>query len=257
MNSSLPSQNIVAATTFSYAAFNLDTWYGDFSDLNQEDTWKPYVIALSFYLVASMLHLNVGAVYPSDCLFSLIPSVLIIFTHWIGVKICEASHICPTCDGGFCYYTPGDGIQEVTHVVRRSNLNMWELHGFSNTLMLVAGFIVLTLLVYPIEYWQKITYFLSMMLAVWIFQNTLLCPNDRNNHSGVYNPTLSEGIPTDSNRTTLIVAFLVFMAGVNWIVTNLLTKRTGAVLSALIVTIFYVVVLMWTLHCLITVRLLI
>jgi len=54
-------------------------------------------------------------------------------------------------------------------VVLRSNLNMWSLHGMSNTLMLVAGFVVLTILVYPIQYWQKITYFLSMMLAVWIF----------------------------------------------------------------------------------------
>jgi len=55
----------------------------------------------------------------------------------------------------------------------------------------------------------------------------------------------------------IIIAFLIFMAGINWIVTNLLTKRTGAVLSAVLVTIFYVVVLFWTLHCLITVRLLI
>jgi hypothetical protein len=47
------------------------------------------------------------------------------------------------------------------------------------------------------------------------------------------------------------------MAGVNWIVTNLLTKRTGAVLSAVLVTIFYCVILMWTLHCLLTVRMLI
>lgn len=45
--------------------------------------------------------------------------------------------------------------------------------------------------------------------------------------------------------------------GVNWIVTNILTKRTGAVLSACLVTIFYVIILVWTLHCLITVRLLI
>jgi len=62
---------------------------------------------------------------------------------------------------------------------------------------------------------------------------------------------------TTENRTTLIISFLIFMAGVNWIVTNLLTKRTGAVLSAVLVTIFYCVILMWTLHCLLTVRMLI
>jgi len=139
----------------------------------------------------------------------------------------------------------------------RENLNMWELHGLSNTLMLVAGFVVLTLLVYPIEFWQKITYFISMSMAVWIFQNTLLCPNDRNNYAGVYSPSLSQGVDVSSNRTMLVISFLVFMVGVNWIVTNLLTKRTGAVLSAVLVTVFYAVILTWTLHCLITVRLLI
>jgi len=51
----------------------------------------------------------------------------------------------------------------------RQNINMWELHGLSNTIMLVVGLLVLLLLVYPIEYWQKITYFTSMILAVWIF----------------------------------------------------------------------------------------
>lgn len=127
----------------------------------------------------------------------------------------------------------------------------------SNCLMLVAGFVVLTVLVYPLEYWQKITYFLSMMLSVWIFQNTLLCPNERNDYAGVYAPSYSNGVDTSSNRTMLVISFLVFTMGVNWIVTNILTKRTGAVLSGFLVAIFYVVILMWTLHCLITVRMLI
>lgn len=123
--------------------------------------------------------------------------------------------------------------------------------------MLVAGLLILLLLVYPIEYWQKITYFTPMILAVWIFQNTLLCPDAGNNYSGVYNPQLSIGLVPTYNRTTLIISFIVFMAGVNWIVTNLLTKRTGAVLSSVLVTIFYCVILMWTLHCLLTVRMMI
>jgi uncharacterized membrane protein YozB (DUF420 family) len=122
--------------------------------------------------------------------------------------------------------------------------------------MLVAGFVVLQLLVYPLEYWNKMPYFISMMLAVWIFQNTLLCPNEANNFSGVYNPDLAHKVGSQ-NRTMISISFLIFIAGVNWITTNLLTKRTGAVLSAVLVTIFYVVVLFWTLHCLVTVRLLI
>lgn len=96
-----------------------------------------------------------------------------------------------------------------------------------------------------------------MILAVVIFQNSLLCPNASNVYAGVYSPELSSGIDISSNRTTLIFSFVIFMGGINWIVTNLLTKRTGAVLSGVLVTIFYVVILMWTLHCLITVRMLI
>jgi hypothetical protein len=208
------------------------------------------------YLGASFFHVNMGACYPSDCLLAIVPIILVIFTHWIGALINEVSEICPTCDGGFCYYNPAVG-SVVESVVLRSNLNMWNLHGMSNTLMLIAGFILLTFLVYPVQYWQKITYFLSMMLAVWIFQNTLLCPNSRNDFQGVYDPSLSLGLDTSSNRTMLVIAFLIFTIGVNWIVTNILTKRTGAVLSACLVTVFYVIILVWTLHCLITVRLLI
>lgn len=96
-----------------------------------------------------------------------------------------------------------------------------------------------------------------MIIAMIIFDNTLLCPNAKNNYAGVYNPNLSLGTTIVADRTVLVISFLIFTLGVNWIVTNILTKRTGAVLSGLLVGIFYVVITFWTLHCLITVRLLI
>merc|ERR1712166_145573 len=76
----------------------------------------------------------------------------------------------------------------------------------------------------------------------------VLCPNSRNGYSGVYDPSYSLGYDTSNNRIMIVVSFLIFMAGINWIVTNLLTKRTGAVLSSVLVTVFYVVVMFWTLH---------
>lgn len=167
-NSSFPSASVVSATTITFALCTLNTWKGDFTGLNQSSEWLPYVLALVMYVVSSFVHINMGAVYPSDCLLSIVPIVLVCLTHWIGALINEASEICPSCDGGFCYYDPSQQ-SVVQNVVLRSNLNMWSLHGMSNTLMLVAGFVVLTVLVYPIQYWQKTTYFLSMMLAVWIF----------------------------------------------------------------------------------------
>lgn len=45
-----------------------------------------------------------GAGFPSDCILSIIPAVLVIFTYWIGSIIASASDVCPKCDGGFCYY---------------------------------------------------------------------------------------------------------------------------------------------------------
>lgn len=55
----------------------------------------------------------------------------------------------------------------------------------------------------------------------------------------------------------LVISFLVFTLGVNWIVTNILAKRTGAVLSSILVAVFFCVIVFWTEHCLLTVRLLI
>lgn len=101
------------------------------------------------YVVTSFLHVNLGACYPSDCLLSIVPIILVILTHWVGSLINQASDICPSCDGGFCYYNPSEP-SIVQTVVLRDNLNMWSLHGMSNTLMLVAGFVVLTVLVYPL-----------------------------------------------------------------------------------------------------------
>lgn len=59
------------------------------------------------------------------------------------------------------------------------------------------------------------------------------------------------------DRTMLVFSFLIFMMSVNWIVTNILARRTGAVLSSVLVTVFYCVIVFWTVHCLLTVRLLI
>jgi hypothetical protein len=114
------------------------------------------------------------------------------------------------------------------------------------------------LAVYPFEYWQKTTYFFSMITSVWIYSNTLLCPNANNSYSGVYSPLLIMGTgDAPKDRTMLVFSFLIFMMSVNWIVTNILARRTGAVLSSVLVTVFYCVIVFWTVHCLLTVRLLI
>lgn len=105
-NSSFPSATVVSATTITFALCTLNTWKGDLTGLNQSSEWLPYILALVMYVVSSLVHINIGAVYPSDCLLSIVPIVLVCLTHWIGALINEASEICPSCDGGFCYYNP-------------------------------------------------------------------------------------------------------------------------------------------------------
>lgn len=257
-NSSIPSAFVTAATTFTFALLSLDNWMGGLASLNVKQAWSPYVFAIVVYLVCSFLQVHLGACFPSDCLMSLVPIVLIIAVHWCFAEIGRAANLCPICDGDFCYYVPGAMDNVVQRIVTRSNLNMWDLHGVGNTLLFLAMLLCSILAVYPLDYWQKTTYFFSMITAVWIFQNTLLCPNSRNNFSGVYSPdlTLQSGVlPRD--RTMLVISFLVFTLGVNWIVTNILAKRTGAVLSSILVAVFFCVIVFWTEHCLLTVRLLI
>lgn len=257
-NSSVPSAFVTAATTFTFAVLSMNNWMGGLASLNVKQAWSPYVFAIVVYLVSSFLQVHLGACFPSDCLFSLIPIVLIIAVHWCFAEIGRAAALCPICDGDFCYFTPGAQNNVVQNIVTRQNLNMWDLHGVGNTLLFIAMLLCSILAVYPLDYWQKTTYFFSMITAVWIFQNTLLCPNARNNFYGVYSPDLT--LQTDvlpSDRTMLVISFLVFTLGVNWIVTNILAKRTGAVLSSILVAVFFCVIVFWTEHCLLTVRLLI
>jgi uncharacterized membrane protein len=101
------------------------------------------------YIAASFFHMNSGACYPSDCLLSIVPIVLVILTHYLGALVNQAADICPSCDGGFCYYTPSLTTPAAIPVLRQ-NFNWWNLHGASNIAMVVAGFVLLTILVYPL-----------------------------------------------------------------------------------------------------------
>lgn len=60
-----------------------------------------------------------------------------------------------------------------------------------------------------------------------------------------------------ADQAVLSTAFLIFSLGITWIVTNLLGRRTGAVLSFVLRAVFFAVIFVWTLHALITVRLII
>ena len=83
----------------------------------------------------------------------------------------------------------------------------------------------------------------------------MLCPNSKNNYQGVYDPSRLDRVT--ANQAVLSSSFLVFSLGITWIVTNLLGRRTGAVLSVVLRAVYFAIIFMWTLHALITVRLII
>ena len=120
---------------------------------------------------------------------------------------------------------------------------------------MLGSFFVMSVLQFPFDFWQKTTYFLPTIASVWVFQDMMLCPNSKNNYYGVYDPTYLGKVT--ANQAILSTSFLIFSLGIIWIVTNLLGRRTGAVLSIVLRAVYFGIIFMWTLHALITVRLII
>lgn len=108
---------------------------------------------------------------------------------------------------------------------------------------------------YPIELWNKLPYFIPTLLAVYLFRNILLCPCAENGFRSVTSPLQLKSTPSYSSQGILTFALLFFSYGTTWIVTNLLGNRTASLLSYILRTCFFIVILFQTLLTLITVRL--
>ena len=136
-------------------------------------------VTIAMYLIASFLQVNIGSVYPTDCLASLIPITIILGLHYLIMFLEKISDVCPICDKGFCYYDGGES-SPCTSLITRQSFDLWSLNLGTNIALLVVSLIVFLVLSYPIEYWNKMAYFFPSILAVWLFQNMLLCPNQAN-----------------------------------------------------------------------------
>ena len=106
---------------------------------------------------------------------------------------------------------------------------------------------------YPIEFWNKTPYFIPSLLAIYLFENIMLCPCEANNYQTVIAPRAEP--PKNASQRALAVSILIISYGCTWIVNNLLGNRTGHLLSYILRTIFFFVILFQTLMSLITVRL--
>lgn len=136
-------------------------------------------VTIAMYLIASFLQVNIGSVYPTDCLASLIPITIILGLHYLIMFLEKISDVCPICDKGFCYYDGGES-SPCTSLITRQSFDLWSLNLGTNIALFVVSLIVFLVLSYPIEYWNKMAYFFPSILAVWLFQNMLLCPNQAN-----------------------------------------------------------------------------
>lgn len=123
--------------------------------------------------------------------------------------------------------------------------------------MILFIFVCFSMLMYPLEYWNKLTYFAPTFLAVWTFQNMVLCPNYETGYSGAYNPRKTTEMVKNEQQASLTAAFVVFCLGASWMTIGLLAKRTGQVLSFVLRSVFFIVIFYWTTHALVTTRLIV
>ena len=252
--SSFPSRIVVSATTFTFAILACGgTWVGNCAVMNDISIGWAIGVSVSMYLLTSFLQVNIGSVYPTDCLASLIPITIIIGLHYLIMFFEKISDVCPICDKNFCYYEGGES-SPCTTLITRQSFDLWSLNLGTNVALVVVSWIVFLVLSYPVEYWNKMAYFFPTILALWLFQNMLLCPNQANGFQGIYTPELSLLVGHNADQACLIVAFFIFTLGTIWVVSNLLGKRTGNVLAFILRSIFFAIIMFWTLHCLLTVR---
>lgn len=89
-SSSFPSKTVVSATTLTFAVSSLNNWTGFFSGLNSSGIGVAFVAAISVYILSSFFKVNMGSCYPTDCIVSLIPIVVILLLHWI-IHLCVSA----------------------------------------------------------------------------------------------------------------------------------------------------------------------
>lgn len=109
-DSSIVSRTVVSAFTMTFAGlYHRHIFSQDKSDVNLGmKAWVAFLSGLLMYIIACFLKVNSGAMFPSDCLFSLLPVFLVFFIFTIVTEIKEKSDFCTKSSYGswdnICYY---------------------------------------------------------------------------------------------------------------------------------------------------------
>lgn len=121
------------------------------------------------------------------------------------------------------------------------------------TIITFAVFTVLS--VYPVDFWKKTAYFVPSLLALYLFDNILLCPTSGNQFRSIPSPKELSSASISASQSAISIALLVFSYGTTWIVNTLLGNRTASLLSYILRVFFFVIILIQTLLTLVTFRL--
>ena len=97
--SSLPSRVVVTFTTMTYVYLSLKNWNGITDDtplISQK--WLLWCLTIGAWIVISFFRVNLGDVYPSDCLISIVPILVIIGGMNLTYYAKGGLPGCPTCE---------------------------------------------------------------------------------------------------------------------------------------------------------------
>lgn len=104
-----PSSMIVAATTFVYVCCATDSWISHLDGFNSIPVWGAWLIAVATFICVSFAKVFLGQNYPSDCILSIPPILLVITLFYVLQWLDSIIDLCPTCldandNQSFCYY---------------------------------------------------------------------------------------------------------------------------------------------------------
>jgi hypothetical protein len=177
-SSSLPSRVVVAATTMTYVILSMKNWHGiDTPKQIVPEVWLQSCYTLLAWFVVSFFRVHLGDVYPSDCLISLGPIILILGGMELTLAANGGLASCPTCLGAetaVCYYTgiPDPALPD-NHLVKELDRNSFDFrsnnHRFVVFYILIGFGVFATLMSYPFEFWNKAPYFTASILSLVIF----------------------------------------------------------------------------------------
>ena len=173
---------VISSTSFVFVLLMTDNWIGSMKWLNGLPLWICICSAIGIYLLSSFTRVHLGQCYPSDIIISILPTALVFGIYFLFSWLDSLQLLCPTCSQskhGFCYF---EDLAETTLITRKT-FDSTQLN-FISTMIITCIVYVLysSLSQHPVEFWNKLPYFVPNLLALYLFNNTLLCPNQSNNY---------------------------------------------------------------------------